>query len=160
MTQAQRRSSLAEYDTFYLRLALAAGFLTSITDRFGLWGPAGARNVAWGDLAHFFDYTAQLNPYVPAAAIPALGWFVTVAEATLAVMLLTGIRTRYAALASGWLLLAFALGMTVGTGVKSALNASVFAASGGAFVLARAGSYRWSMDALLAGKRRQNGQSG
>jgi thiosulfate dehydrogenase (quinone) large subunit len=142
-------------DTFYLRLALAAGFLTSITDRFGLWGPPGSSNVAWGDLGHFFDYTAKLNPHLPAAAIPALAWFVTFTEATLAVMLLTGVRTRYAALASGWLLLAFALGMSVGTGVKSALNASVFAASGGAFVLARAGSYRWSVDALLAEKREE-----
>jgi len=155
MKRARYALGLAEYDTFYLRLALAAGFLTSITDRFGLWGPPGARNVAWGDLGHFFDYAAKLNPYLPTAAIPALAWFVTVAEVTIAVMLLAGVRTRYAALASGWLLLAFALGMTVGTGVKSALNASVFAASGGAFVLARAGRYRWSMDALLARRRQE-----
>ena len=27
----------------FLRLALAAGFLSAVADRFGLWGPAGAR---------------------------------------------------------------------------------------------------------------------
>jgi hypothetical protein len=40
------------------------------------------------------------------------------------------------ALASGVLLGLFALGVTVGTGLKAALNYSVFAASAGAFGLA------------------------
>jgi len=51
----------------------------------------------------------------------------------------------------------FALGMTVGTGVKSALNYSVFAASAGAFALATAGSYRWSLDALLTARAKRRG---
>jgi hypothetical protein len=42
--------------------------------------------------------------------------------------------------------LAFAIGMTMGTGVKSALNASVFSASGGAFILGEIGAYPWSWD--------------
>jgi uncharacterized membrane protein YphA (DoxX/SURF4 family) len=122
--------------TVYLRLALAAGFLSAVADRFGLWGPPGARNVAWGDFSHFLAYTATLNPWLPAAAIPALGWFVTVAEVGLGVALAAGLWTRPAALLAGVLLLLFALGMTVGTGVKSPLDASVFSASAGAFLLA------------------------
>lgn len=58
------------------------------------------------------------------------------------------------------LLTLFALGMTVGTGVKSALNASVFAASAGAFVLATAHSYRWSLDALLTSLAQRRGTLG
>lgn len=141
-------SRIAKYDTLYVRLALAAGFLTAVTDRFGLWGPPGATNIAWGDWSHFLSYTAKLNPELPAAWIPPLGAFVTVAEITLGLALLLGFYTREAALLAGVLLLLFALGMTIGAGVKSALNASVFSASGGAFLLARARAYPWSLDAL------------
>ncbi|MFL5578567.1 MAG: MauE/DoxX family redox-associated membrane protein [Gemmatimonadaceae bacterium] len=146
-------SRLERYGTVYLRLALAAGFLTAVADRFGLWGPPGATNVAWGDFGHFLAYTATLNPYLPAAWIPPLGWVVTVAEVGLGGALLIGVRTREAAFAAGVLLLLFALGMTVGTGVKSALNASVFSASGGAFLLAHARQYAWSVDALRRADR-------
>jgi hypothetical protein len=38
--------------------------------------------------------------------------------------------------------------MTVGTGVKSALNASVFSASAAAFALAALRDSKWSVDAL------------
>jgi uncharacterized membrane protein YphA (DoxX/SURF4 family) len=139
-----------EYFTVFLRLALAAGFAAAVTDRFGLWGPPGAANVAWGDFQRFTAYTGLLNPWLPAPLIPPLAWFVTVLEVGLASALIVGIGTRYVALASGVLLTLFALGMTVGTGVKSAFNASVFAAAAGAFALATAGSHRWSLDHLLA----------
>jgi hypothetical protein len=44
------------------------------------------------------------------------------------------------------------LGLTVGTGLKSALNYSVFAASARAFALATADWYRWSLDTLLTSR--------
>lgn len=143
------------YATIYLRLALAAGFLTAVSDRFGLWGPPGGTNVSWGDFQRFVAYTGVLNPWAPAALITPLAWFVTIAESVLACALIAGIATRYVALASGVLLALFALGMTMGTGFKSALNYSVFAASAGAFALATAQSYRWSLDALLASRTRR-----
>jgi hypothetical protein len=49
--------------------------------------------------------------------------------ASLALALLLGFHTRKSAQLSEWLLLVFAIGMTAGTGIKSALNASVFSAS-------------------------------
>jgi thiosulfate dehydrogenase (quinone) large subunit len=130
------------FSTMYLRLALAAAFLSAVADRFGLWGPPGAPNVAWGDFSHFLAYTATLNPWLPAAAIPVLGWVVTVAEVGLGIALAAGLWTRPAALLAGVLLLLFGLGMTVGTGVKSPLDASVFSASAGAFLLAACASSR------------------
>jgi thiosulfate dehydrogenase [quinone] large subunit len=136
--------------TVVLRVALAAGFLAAVTDRFGVWGPPGSANVAWGDFQRFTAYTGLLNPWAPTTLIPAIAWFVTGAEIVLASMLIAGIATRYVAVASGALLALFALGMTVGTGVKSALNYSVFAAAAGGFALATADSYPWSLDALLA----------
>ncbi|MPZ19786.1 MAG: DoxX protein [Luteitalea sp.] len=120
----------------YLRLALGAAFLAAVTDRFGLWGPPGAANVAWGNFQAFLDYTATLNPYLPLSLIPPVGWVVTIAEAVLGVALIVGFRTQTTALLSGFLLLAFAIGMTIGLGIKGPLNYSVFSASAGAFLLA------------------------
>src|SRR5262245_32290455 len=144
-----RTGSMPRYAALYLRLALAAGFLTSVSDRFGLWGPPGRTNVAWGDFQRFTAYTGQLNPWVPAVLIPPLAWFVTAAETVLGFALILGLCTRYAALASGVLVGLFGLGVTVGTGLKAALNYSVFAASAGAFALAIVDSYSWSIDAVL-----------
>lgn len=119
----------------YLRLALGAGFLSAVADRFGLWGPPGADGVAWGSFDAFLEYTALLNPWAPGSLVPLLGWTVTILEVALGLLLLVGYRTRPAAAGAGLLLLAFGLGMTWGTGVKSALDASVFAASAGALLL-------------------------
>jgi thiosulfate dehydrogenase [quinone] large subunit len=122
--------------SIFARVALGAGFLSAVADRFGLWGGPGARHVAWGDFAHFLEYTRTLNPWLPARWIPALGWFVTITEIVLGVALVAGVARRLVAALSGALLLAFAVGMTVGTGAKTALDASVFAAAAGAFLLA------------------------
>jgi thiosulfate dehydrogenase [quinone] large subunit len=134
-------------------------FLTSVSDRFRLRGPSGTANVAWGSFPQFAVYTGQLNPWAPAVLIPLLAWFVTVAEIVLGLALLLGVRTREVALASGVLLALFAFGMTLGTGVKAALNYSVFVASAGAFALATERSYRWSIDALLASRARGAGKA-
>ena len=127
---------LPNIQTIFLRVALAAGFLSAVADRLGVWGAHGANNVAWGDMQHFLPYVAKVNPWFPAALIPAVGWASSVVEIVLAAMLLIGWRIRLAALASGFVLLAFAIGMTAGSGIKTALDGSVFAASAGAFLLA------------------------
>jgi uncharacterized membrane protein YphA (DoxX/SURF4 family) len=129
-----------------LRLALGVAFLSAVADRFGLWGAAGAKNVAWGDFAHFTQYTRQLNPWAPAALIPTLAWLSTTAELVLGAALILGLFTRWAALLSGILLLLFAGGMSIGTGVKAALDASVFSAAAAAFALVVLGAGPWSVD--------------
>jgi uncharacterized membrane protein YphA (DoxX/SURF4 family) len=120
----------------FARIALGIGFLSAVADRFGLWGPPGSHNVAWGDFGHFLQYAATINPYLPARFVPALGWTVTVGEIALGVALLAGVALRAVAILSGILLLGFAVGMSLGTGVKTAFDASVFAASACAFLLA------------------------
>jgi uncharacterized membrane protein YphA (DoxX/SURF4 family) len=135
---------------FYLRLALGVAFLSAVADRFGVWGAPGGHNVAWGDFAHFTQYTGKVNPWAPASFVPVLAWTATVSETLLGVWLLVGVRTRVAAVASGVLLSLFAIGMTMGTGVKTALDASVFSAAAGAFGLALLGPDPWSVDGLRA----------
>src|SRR5215471_2461106 len=113
---------------WFLRVALAAGFLSAVADRFGLWGPAGAANVAWGAWQPFVDYVAKLNWFAPAASIPILAWTSTVAEVVLAIGLLIGWQLRWFAVGAGLLLLFFAITMTLALGVKAPLDFSVFAA--------------------------------
>jgi thiosulfate dehydrogenase [quinone] large subunit len=137
-----------DYLTIYARAALAAAFLSAVTDRLGVWGPSGTPNVAWGDMSHFLAYTEKLNPWFPKSVIPPLGLMVTIIETTLGLALLFGFQTRHAARISGWLILLFGIGMTAGTGFKSALNASVFAASSSGFLLARARHFPFSVDTL------------
>ena len=121
---------------WFLRVALAAGFLSAVADRFGLWGPAGAANVAWGAWQPFVDYVAKLNWFAPPASTPILAWAATVAEVVLGIGLLIGWQLRWFALAAGLLLLSFAITMTLALGVKAPLDFSVFAAAAGAFLLA------------------------
>ena len=121
---------------WFLRLALAAGFLSAIADRFGMWGPPGAPNVEWGNWQRFVDYVAKLNWFVPEHAIPALAWAATVGEFAVALGLLVGWQLRWFAVAGGLLLLSFALTMTMALGIKAPLDFSVFGAAAGAFLLA------------------------
>lgn len=102
---------------------------------------------------HFMAHTAKLNPWFPTFVIPMIAWLVTSLESTLGLALLFGYRTRLATQLSGWLLLAFAVGMTAGAGIKSALNASVFAASAGAFLWAKFSTHPLSIDAFTGQHR-------
>jgi uncharacterized membrane protein YphA (DoxX/SURF4 family) len=139
---------IGRFVAIFLRLALGVTFLTAVADRFGVWGQFGTPNVAWGDFTRFSQYTGQLNPWAPAALVPALAWAATAAELAVGVALILGLFIRWSALLSGVLLLLFASGMSFGTGIKSALNASVFSAAAAAFALAVLGSGRWSVDRL------------
>src|SRR5262249_35979733 len=120
-----RYNKMAVYSNIYLRLALAAAYLSSVASRFGLWG----EGMGWGNFQNFLTYTAKLNPFLPPSVIPAVGWIVTIAETTLAVLLLVGFRIKETAFASGLLLILFAIGMTIGENVKSPLDYSVYTAS-------------------------------
>ena len=109
---------------------------SAVADRFGLWGPAGTPGVAWGSFDPFLAYTGKLLWYLPAGLVAVAGWAATVLEVLLAVGLLVGVRLWAVALASGALLLAFAVAMTVALGPEPPLSYSVWAAAAGAFLLA------------------------
>ena len=156
-TDSPHLRNLRQLASLYLRLALGFTFLSAVADRFGLWGPPGGHNVAWGDFQRFTEYAAKVNPWAPAGLVPTIAWIATVAEIILGVALLVGCCTRAAAIASGVLLSLFALGMTLGTGVKTALDASVFSAAAGSFGLALLGPGPWSLDGMRANPPRADG---
>lgn len=118
-----------------VRLALAAGFLSSVAGRFGLWGPPGSPNVSWGNWSNFVKYTAVLNFLLPRRLAPILATIVTIAESSLGVLLILGLWKRLVAGLSAGLLCLFALAMSVVLGVKAPLDYSVYAAAGAATML-------------------------
>ncbi|GAB5526250.1 MAG: hypothetical protein Roseis2KO_41220 [Roseivirga sp.] len=130
----------------FLRLALGVTFLSAVADRFGLW-PAAVS--AWGNFDAFLAYTGTLAPWVPASLLPALGWSVTVLEIVLGLWLILGFKTRMTARISGFLLLIFALSMTLTSGIKGPLDYSVFSAAAAAFGLSLMPGDFMAMDLLF-----------
>ena len=119
----------------FARLSLAAAYLSACADRFGLWGPSGTPGVDWGSMGGFYLATAALVPYVPEGLVPALAWAVTILEFVLAMLFVVGVQLKWTSLASGLLLLVFAMSMTVFLGPKFPLNYSVFSAAACSFLL-------------------------
>jgi putative oxidoreductase len=116
---------------YYARIALGAAFLSAVGSRFGLWG----KDVGFGNFANFEKYTAEVNSFMPAAAIPFLAWSATAAESVLGIALLMGLWPRAVALASAVLLALFGIAMAISFGIKSPLDYSVFSASAAAWFL-------------------------
>jgi putative oxidoreductase len=123
---------LERFGPVYARLAIGAAFLSAVASRFGIWdGEPGLSR-----FAGFTRYTAEVNAFLPAAAIPFLAWAATLAETSLGVALVAGLRVRWVALASAGLLALFGTAMAISLGPKSPLDYSVFSASAGALLLA------------------------
>lgn len=119
----------------YLRVSLSAAFLSSMADRFGLYGPPG-KGASWGDWPHFVQFVGVLNWFLPKAIIPTLSVMETIIEFALAIALLLPFYTRIVALACSALLLSFALTMWIALGISAPLGYSVFTASAAALLLA------------------------
>lgn len=121
---------------WFLRIALAAAYLSAVADRFGLWGPPGSPGVAWGAWQPFLEYASLLNGFAPESIRPALAWTATIAEVVLAAGLLIGWRLGWFAAASGVLLSIFGATMIVALGVKPPLDYSVFTGAAASYLLA------------------------
>lgn len=113
----------------FARFALALGFLSAVADRFALWGQAGTPSIAWGNWGNFLEYTSELSFGSSGILLDFFAITATVLEIFLAVLLITGYKLRFAALASGILLAIFGLSMTFNTGIKFAFDYSVFTAT-------------------------------
>jgi uncharacterized membrane protein YphA (DoxX/SURF4 family) len=138
--------------TLFARLAVATGFLSSVADRLGLWGPLGTPGVSWGSFEPFRLYTADVMPFLSAPLVTVAAWLSTIAETLLGFTVLLGIFTRLSALASGLLLLSFAVLLGVFIDPVKPFSFSVFSAASAAFLLAvlPQRAYAWSLDRLFA----------
>lgn len=146
---AQLGENGTEMVRLFARLALGASFLSAVADRFGLWGPHGARNVSWGDFAHFVEYTRAVMSLFPGSLTVPFAWAATVAETLFGILLIAGFKVRITSALSGVLLLSFAIGMATGLGIKPPFDYSVFSAAAAAFLLAFWEPDRFTLDKLL-----------
>ena len=71
---AQLRENGTEIVRLFARFALGASFLSAVADRFGLWGPYGAKNVSWGNFAHFVEYTGEVTSLFPSSSTVSFAW--------------------------------------------------------------------------------------
>ncbi len=131
----------------FLRLSIASAFLSAVADRFGLWSD---KVSVWGNWNSFLEYTALINPWIPGSMISIVGIAATTAEVFFALCLIIGFKTELFAKLSGVLLLLFALSMTFSTGIKGALDFSVFSASAGAFALSLINEKYLEVDRLIS----------
>src|ERR1700756_1975363 len=95
----------------FARFALGASFLSAVADRFGLWGPYGAKNVSWGNFPRFVEYTGAVKTLFSSSLTVSFAWAATVSETLFVVFLIAGFKIRRASVLSGLLLLSFAIGM-------------------------------------------------
>jgi len=131
----------------FLRISISAGFLSAVADRFGWWSPEVS---VWGNWKNFLDYTRLINPWFHDGLISIVATIATGAEILFAFILLIGFKTELFARLSGSLLLAFALAMTLSTGIKGPLDFSVYAASAGAFALGLMKEKYMEVDSLIS----------
>jgi uncharacterized membrane protein YphA (DoxX/SURF4 family) len=147
-TTAQLTDNGTELVRLFARFALGASFLSAVADRFGLWGRYGAKNVSWGDFAHFVEYTGAVTPFFPSSLTVSFAWAATVAETLFGILLIVGFKTRMASVLSGVLLLLFAMGMATSLGIKTPFDYSVFPAAAAAFLLVFWEPDRFTLDKL------------
>lgn len=130
----------------FVRLAVATAFLSAVADRLGFWGPPGSENASWGNWENFLIYSNQLNFYAPELIGEILAILATIFELVFAVLLMIGYKTRLTAIASGGLLLVFALTMTMALGIKPTFTYSVWIGASACFLLATVHNYSYSID--------------
>ena len=132
----------------FLRFAISLGFLSAVADRFGLWNKEYS---VWGNWNSFLEYTDGKSLDFKFISL-SVAIVATVAEIILALFLIFGFKTELCAKLSGFLMLRFALSMTFSTGVKSALDYSVFSASAAAFGLSLMKEKYLELDSLLSNR--------
>src|SRR5437660_10705281 len=98
-----------------------------------MWGPHGAKNVSWGDFAHFVEYTGAVTSLFPSSLTVSFAWAATVAETLYGILLIAGFKIRIASVLSGLLLLSFAMVMDIGLGIMTPCDYPVFLAPAAAF---------------------------
>jgi len=126
-----------------MRLVLAATFLGSVADRFGLLGAPGTAGVSWGSFSNFIDYTRDVTSFLPSSLAPVLAVIATCVETLLGLGLVFGTWQRSAALGSTILLVVFGISMTVSLGSESTFSYSVWLLASGSWVLSQPIASRW-----------------
>lgn len=147
-----QQSKYYNIPAIYLRAALGFGYVWLVADRLGWLGAYGQPHVSWGDWEHFMVLSRDTMSFLPDALITPLAILASLGEGVFGLLLLIGLFTRWAAIGSGLLTLAFAISMTISRGIDSPIGYSVFTVSAASFLLATLPEYKWSIDSLISKK--------
>src|SRR4051812_5151170 len=108
-----------------LRCALGITFLTPVLDRLGFLGQPGVGNIEWGNWENFINYTATLMPVFARPVVHVLGAIATISELLIGILLIMGLKTRYAALGAALITCTFVIFMTLSVGIQKPINYGV-----------------------------------
>lgn len=127
--------NLEKLAPLFLRISLAASYVSAVADRFGLWGGEGSPGVVWANFQNFTAYTGSLLFFFPEATHSFFAWSATILEILLGFFLIIGFRLKETSFLSFLLLSSFGLSMIKAYGLKAPLDYSVFTACSGSLVL-------------------------
>jgi len=131
-----------QFQQLFLRLALGITLLSAVADRFGFWG----KSSAWGNWQNFENYTTQITSFLPEFLSIFGAYAATFLETVFALLLILGYKTKWTAIGTGFLLLMFALSMSITLGIKAPLDYSVWVGSAAAFLLSSQNQFHFSID--------------
>ena len=136
------------YAVLFMRLALAFTLLAAIADKLGYWGEPGKPNILWGDWDAYVSYLHTLVPFVSKSITEILATTATIVEGALALILLIGLKVRWAAFGVGIYSLFLALVSLVSIGIKAPFNYSLFVICAAGFLLACCPIYRFTTNGI------------
>lgn len=133
------------YAVLLLRISLALTILSAVADKLGYWGEPGAAGVLWGDWDTYTDYVAKLLPYLPGSLAEKVGTVFTLIEVMLALMLLFGLKVRWAAIGTAAYVFKTAVLMLLSQGLKLPFSYSLFVVCAAALLLACCPIYKYTL---------------
>lgn len=136
------------YAVLLLRLALAVTFLATIADKMGYWGKPGTNSVIWGNWDNYTDAVSRLLFFLPAGFSGKLAIAFTLLEIIVALMLLFGLKVRWAAIGTAVYTLLLAVLITLSLGLKELLNQSVLVTAAAALLLACCPIYKFTLNGI------------
>jgi hypothetical protein len=146
---AQLRENGTEIVRLFARFALGASFLSAVADHFGVWRTYGAKNVSWGNLAHFVEYAGEVTSLFPSSSTVSLRGQLPSRRHYVGYCLSQASKYEWPRSSPVFLLLSFATGMVTGLGIKMPFDYSVFSAAAAALLLAFWKPDRFTLDKLL-----------
>jgi len=132
------------YAVLFLRITLAITILAFVADKLGYLAQAGI----WSDWDTYTKQVQAALPFIPQGISEKLAIVATLLEIILALMLLFGVKVRWAAIGTGIYTLLVAIVVGYGVSVIAALNYSLLVISAASFLLACCPIYKFTLHGI------------
>lgn len=136
------------YGVLFLRLALAVSFLAIVADKLGYWGEHESESILWGTWDKYASYFQSLIPFIPAGVAEKIAAATTSLEVVLALMLLVGLKVRWAAIATSIYTFVLVILMFISMHPEAPFNSGLLLISSASFLLACCPIYKWTLHGI------------